>query len=134
MQAAREACLGPTGVPDEIGGALLKAVGLYPPGSFVELACGEIGPYETSLYIDARDVLYVADSESRAPQGYGHHPGWTRGIRVGSARDGRVTAFIPDTAPDPETEERIVSQQLRIGLSYSHLWHHCSLLVLFRSF
>jgi hypothetical protein len=43
VQAAREACLGPTGVPDEVGSALLKAVGLYPPGSFVELACGELG-------------------------------------------------------------------------------------------
>ena len=43
VQAAREACLGAGGVPDEIGGALLKAVGLYPPGSFVELASGEIG-------------------------------------------------------------------------------------------
>lgn len=43
VQAAREACLGPGGVPDEIGQALLKAVGLYPPGSFVELASGELG-------------------------------------------------------------------------------------------
>jgi HD-GYP domain-containing protein (c-di-GMP phosphodiesterase class II) len=43
VQAAREACLGPGGVPDEIGGALLKAVGLYPPGSFVELTSGELG-------------------------------------------------------------------------------------------
>ncbi|MDP3223269.1 MAG: hypothetical protein Q8M96_09045 [Rubrivivax sp.] len=43
VQAAREACLGATGVPDEIGSALLRAVGLYPPGSFVELASGEIG-------------------------------------------------------------------------------------------
>ncbi len=43
VQAAREACLGASGLPDEIGGALLKAVGLYPPGSFVELASGEIG-------------------------------------------------------------------------------------------
>ena len=43
VQAAREACLGVMGVPDEIGGALLKAVGLYPPGSFVELASGDIG-------------------------------------------------------------------------------------------
>jgi hypothetical protein len=43
VQAAREACLGAKGVPDEIGGALLKAVGLYPPGSFVELASGDIG-------------------------------------------------------------------------------------------
>jgi HD-GYP domain-containing protein (c-di-GMP phosphodiesterase class II) len=43
VQAAREACLGAGGVPDEVGGALLKAVGLYPPGSFVELVCGELG-------------------------------------------------------------------------------------------
>ncbi|MEO5732682.1 MAG: hypothetical protein ABIN96_00685 [Rubrivivax sp.] len=43
VQAAREACLGADGKPDEIGGALLKAVGLYPPGSFVELVSGEMG-------------------------------------------------------------------------------------------
>lgn len=43
VQAAREACLGADGVPDEIGAALLKAVGLYPPGSFVELISGEMG-------------------------------------------------------------------------------------------
>ncbi len=43
LAAAREACLGPDGQPDEVGGALLRAVGLYPPGSFVELANGEVG-------------------------------------------------------------------------------------------
>jgi hypothetical protein len=43
VQAAKEACLGADGKPDAIGGALLKGVGLYPPGSFVELATGEIG-------------------------------------------------------------------------------------------
>ncbi len=43
VMAAKEACLGATGVPDEIGGALLKSVGLYPPGSFVELANTELG-------------------------------------------------------------------------------------------
>jgi HD-GYP domain-containing protein (c-di-GMP phosphodiesterase class II) len=43
LAAAREACLGADGQPDEVGGALLRAVGLYPPGSFVELASGEIG-------------------------------------------------------------------------------------------
>jgi HD-GYP domain-containing protein (c-di-GMP phosphodiesterase class II) len=43
VQAAREACLSASGAPDEIGGALLRAVGMYPPGSFVELACGEVG-------------------------------------------------------------------------------------------
>ena len=43
VQAAREACLGADGQPDEVGGALLRATGLYPPGSFVELANGERG-------------------------------------------------------------------------------------------
>ena len=43
LAAARGACLGPDGQPDEIGSALLRAVGLYPPGSFVELASGEVG-------------------------------------------------------------------------------------------
>lgn len=43
LMAAREACLGPDGKPDELGGAMLKVMGVYPPGSFVELASGEVG-------------------------------------------------------------------------------------------
>ncbi|MDB5425482.1 MAG: hypothetical protein JWQ29_2898, partial [Phenylobacterium sp.] len=58
----------------------------------------------SGVYIDRNDIIYVADSESREPQGYGHHPGWKRGIRIGSARTGRVDAYIPDTAPDPDRE------------------------------
>ena len=42
VRAASEACLGADGLPDEIGGAMLKVVGLYPPGSFVALANGEL--------------------------------------------------------------------------------------------
>lgn len=42
VRAASEACLGADGRPDEIGGAMLKVVGLYPPGSFVALANGEL--------------------------------------------------------------------------------------------
>lgn len=68
VQAAREACMGPGNVPDEIGGALLKAVGLYPPGSFVELANGEMGivvargrranlPYVASLMSGSGNLL-----------------------------------------------------------------------------
>lgn len=56
----------------------------------------------SGMFIDGKDVLYVADSESRAPEGYGHHPGWARGIRIGSARTGVVTAFILDTEPNPD--------------------------------
>ncbi len=47
------------------------------------------------LFIDKNDILYVSDSLS----GPDTHPGWVRGIRIGSARDGTVTAFIPDPTP-----------------------------------
>jgi sugar lactone lactonase YvrE len=53
----------------------------------------------SGIYIDKNDVMYVTDSESTDRDGYGHNPGWRRGIRVGSARDGTVTAFIPDPSP-----------------------------------
>lgn len=56
----------------------------------------------SGIWIDKSDTLYVADSESRERDGYGHHPGWKRGIRVGSLKDGIVTVFIPDTFPNPE--------------------------------
>jgi sugar lactone lactonase YvrE len=50
----------------------------------------------SGLYIDKNDVLYVTDSESTGKEGYGYNPGWKRGIRIGSVKDGVVTAFIPD--------------------------------------
>lgn len=56
----------------------------------------------SGIYIDAGDNLYVADSESRGGEDEGMdlaHPGWQRGIRIGSARDGVVRYFIPDPAP-----------------------------------
>jgi sugar lactone lactonase YvrE len=53
----------------------------------------------SGIFIDNQDVMYVTDSESTDREGYGHNPGWKRGIRIGSARDGTVTAFIPDPSP-----------------------------------
>lgn len=41
--AARAVFLDELGRPDEAGAALVKAVGLYPPGSIVRLANGEVG-------------------------------------------------------------------------------------------
>lgn len=67
----------------------------------------------SGIHIDKRtDTIYVADSESRdgrtnlgygnlAATGYGFNPGTKRGIRIGSALDGKVTAFIPDPCPYP---------------------------------
>ncbi len=52
----------------------------------------------SGIFIDANDMIYVADSESGsiAPT----RPEWQRGIRIGNARTGEVTAFIPDPVTD----------------------------------
>ena len=45
----------------------------------------------SGLAIDKNDVIYTSDSESTEKV----HPGWQRGIRIGSLNDGKVTMFIP---------------------------------------
>jgi len=45
----------------------------------------------SGLAIDRNDTIYAADSESDAKR----HPGWLRGIRIGSLKDGKVAMFIP---------------------------------------
>jgi sugar lactone lactonase YvrE len=53
----------------------------------------------SGVFIDAHDVIYVADSESESVSrgnSMNGHEGWKRGIRVGSAKDGTLVAFIPD--------------------------------------
>jgi DNA-binding beta-propeller fold protein YncE len=60
----------------------------------------------SGLAIDGNDTIYAADSESR-PQ---VHPGWLRGIRIGSLKDGKVTTFVPPhktDAPDGAMGEGI---------------------------
>ncbi|HEX3486697.1 MAG TPA: peptidyl-alpha-hydroxyglycine alpha-amidating lyase family protein, partial [Micropepsaceae bacterium] len=47
----------------------------------------------SGVYIDRNDVLYVADSQSTEKT----NPGFGQGIRIGSAKDGKVTAYIPET-------------------------------------
>ena len=55
----------------------------------------------SDVYIDANDTLYVADSESDdLEDGVDVRPEWKEGIRIGSARDGTVTAFITDPDGD----------------------------------
>jgi len=53
----------------------------------------------SGIFIDAADNIYVADSESGSVAK--DRTGWKRGIRVGSARDGSVQAFIPDPNENP---------------------------------
>ncbi|MFN0180956.1 MAG: peptidyl-alpha-hydroxyglycine alpha-amidating lyase family protein [Gemmatimonadales bacterium] len=52
----------------------------------------------SGIYIDKNDLLYASDSESNAER----NPGWKRGIYIGSAKTGWVTAFIPDPEPDQD--------------------------------
>jgi DNA-binding beta-propeller fold protein YncE len=46
----------------------------------------------SGVFIDKGDMIYVADSESNNTQ----NPGFKRGLRIGSAKDGKVTTLIPD--------------------------------------
>nr|ACN58923.1 hypothetical protein AKSOIL_0081 [uncultured bacterium BLR7] len=46
----------------------------------------------SGVYIDARDRIYVGDGMSTPER----NPGVVPGIRVGDAKTGKVTAFIPD--------------------------------------
>ena len=47
----------------------------------------------SGIFIDKNDLLYVADSQS----GPEENPGFKQGIRVGSAKDGKVISFIEET-------------------------------------
>lgn len=62
----------------------------------------------SGIFIDKNDMIYVADSESGSVNP--PHVAWKRGIRIGSARDGKVTAFIPDPdekAPSTSSAEGV---------------------------
>lgn len=50
----------------------------------------------SGLAIDKSDTIYAADSESTPRT----HPGWQKGIRIGSLKDGKVTVFIPGHKTD----------------------------------
>ena len=60
----------------------------------------------SGIFIDPRtDMIYGADSESGSVNPP-HHK-WMRGIRIGSARDGKVIAFIPDPSHKGLTYEEV---------------------------
>ncbi|MCH7533845.1 MAG: SMP-30/gluconolactonase/LRE family protein [Gemmatimonadetes bacterium] len=50
----------------------------------------------SGIYIDHNDLLYAASSGSSDSTA-----GWEKGIRIGSARDGTVMYFIPDSQATP---------------------------------
>jgi hypothetical protein len=62
----------------------------------------------SGIWISKNDTIYVADSESWGPD----EPGWKKGIRIGNAKDGRVTAFIEDI--ESTTEEHSGAEQVGV--------------------
>ncbi len=67
----------------------------------------------SGLFIDANDVLYAADSESGSIEPARQE--WKRGIRIGSAKTGVVTMFIPD----PVAQTRNTSAAEGVAVSKS---------------
>jgi NHL repeat-containing protein len=64
----------------------------------------------SGIFITKDDTIYVADSESGPDTGAHELPGIRKGIRIGSASTGVVTAFIEDsesTAPDHSGAEGV---------------------------
>jgi sugar lactone lactonase YvrE len=61
----------------------------------------------SGVFIDRNDVLYLADHQSNEKT----NPGFRKGIAIGSARDGKVAAFIPD--PDPNGSQEGVAADAR---------------------
>ena len=64
----------------------------------------------SGIAIAKDDTIYVADSESGPDTGAHELPGIRKGIRIGSAKDGTVTAFIEDmepTSPDHSGAEGV---------------------------
>jgi DNA-binding beta-propeller fold protein YncE len=59
----------------------------------------------SSVYIDKNDTIYVADSQSTDKT----NPGFKPGIRIGSAQDGKVMAFIPLTDPALGSAEEVTA-------------------------
>ena len=48
----------------------------------------------SGVFVDKNDVIYVADTQSDEQR----NKGFKQGIRIGSVKDGKVTAFIPTAA------------------------------------
>lgn len=64
----------------------------------------------SGISITSDDTIYVADSESGPDTGARELPGIKKGIRIGNARTGEVTAFIEDmesTTPDHSGAEGV---------------------------
>jgi DNA-binding beta-propeller fold protein YncE len=59
----------------------------------------------SAIAIDKDDLLYVSDDQSTDKKGPEYNPNCKNGIRIGSVKDGKVTAFIPDPEPGGPTSK-----------------------------
>jgi DNA-binding beta-propeller fold protein YncE len=50
----------------------------------------------SGLALDGKDTIYTSDAESDPKR----HPGWLKGLRIGSLKDGKVTIFVPPHKTD----------------------------------
>jgi sugar lactone lactonase YvrE len=57
----------------------------------------------SGIVIDKNDMIYVADTQSNPT----NNPGFKQGIRIGSVKDGKVTAFIPEPSAEIGSPEGI---------------------------
>jgi DNA-binding beta-propeller fold protein YncE len=57
----------------------------------------------SDVVIDKNDMIFVADSQSSPT----NNPGFKQGIRIGSIKDGKVTAFIPEPSAEAGTPEGV---------------------------
>ena len=57
----------------------------------------------SDVAIDKNDNIYVADSQSTPA----NNPGFKQGIRIGNAKDGKVTAFIPEPSAEVGSPEGV---------------------------
>ncbi|MSO36232.1 MAG: hypothetical protein EXQ54_07360 [Acidobacteria bacterium] len=63
----------------------------------------------SGIFIDKNDMVYGADSESGSVNPA--HGTWKRGIRIGSAKDGKVQYFIPDPSnTDPGAKGTLAAE------------------------
>jgi DNA-binding beta-propeller fold protein YncE len=60
----------------------------------------------SGVFIDKNDILYSGDHQSGEN---GTNPPFQMGIRIGSVKDGKVTAFIPEAAPKAGMPEGVAA-------------------------
>jgi len=69
------------------------------------------------VFIDKNDVIYVADSQSDEKT----NPGFKQGIRIGSVKDGKVTAFIPADPQLGSAEEVAADDQGNVFAGFTNV-------------